>query len=64
MNNLSAIFSVGFPQVQFIDLREQVVKAAVIVTSIPGADPGFFFGEGALVPCTTSTPINRIVFFL
>ena len=43
MNNLSAIFCVGFPQVQFIDLREQVVKAAVIVTSIPGADPGFFF---------------------
>ena len=31
MNNLSAIFCVGFPQVQFIDLREQVVKAAVIV---------------------------------
>ena len=34
MNNLSAIFCVEFPQVQFIDLSEQVVKVAVIVTSI------------------------------
>ena len=29
-----------------------------------GADPGFFFlGGGALVTCSTSTPINHIVFF-
>ena len=28
-----------------------------------GADPGFFLGEGALVSCSTSTPINHIVFF-
>ena len=28
-----------------------------------GADPGFFLGGGALVSCTTSTPINHIVFF-
>ena len=28
-----------------------------------GADPGFFFGAGALVSCSTSTPINHIVFF-
>ena len=27
----------------------------------PGADPGFFLGEGALVSCSTSTPINHIV---
>ena len=27
-----------------------------------GADPGFFLGEGALVSCSTSTPINHIVF--
>ena len=27
------------------------------------ADPGFFFGGGALVSCSTSTPINLIVFF-
>ena len=26
-------------------------------------DPGFFLGGGALVSCSTSTPINHIVFF-
>ena len=29
-----------------------------------GADPGFFLGGGALISCSTSTPINHIVFFL
>ena len=29
-----------------------------------GADPGFFLRRGALVSCSTSTPINHIVFFL
>ena len=28
-----------------------------------GADPGFFLGGGALVSCSTSTPVNYIVFF-
>ena len=28
-----------------------------------GADPGFFLGGGAFVSCSTSTPINHIVFF-
>ena len=28
-----------------------------------GVDPGFFLGGGALVSCSTSTPINHIVFF-
>ena len=27
-----------------------------------GADPGFFLGGGALVSCSTSIPINHIVF--
>ena len=27
------------------------------------ADPGFFLGGGALVFCSTSTPINHVVFF-
>ena len=31
--------------------------------TMTGADPGFFLGGGALVPCSTSTPINHIVFF-
>ena len=28
-----------------------------------GADPGLFLGGGALVSCSTSTPIKHIVFF-
>ena len=28
-----------------------------------GADPGFLLGGGSLVSCSTSTPINHIVFF-
>ena len=31
--------------------------------AITGTDPGFLLGGGALVSCSTSTPINRIVFF-
>ena len=29
-----------------------------------GADPGFLLGGGSLFSCSTSTPINHIVFFL
>ena len=32
-------------------------------TEKAGADPGFFLGGGALVCCSTSTPVNHIVFF-
>ena len=32
-------------------------------TKFSGADPGFFLGGGALVSCSTSTPINHIVSF-
>ena len=28
-----------------------------------GSDPGFFSGGSVLVSCSTSTPINHIVFF-
>ena len=35
-----------------------------LIESPSGADPGFFLGGGALVSCSTSTPINHIVFFL
>ena len=31
--------------------------------SLSQADPGFFLGGGALVSCSTSTPINHILFF-
>ena len=33
------------------------------MVEVSGADPGFFLGGGALVSCSTSTPINNIVFF-
>ena len=35
----------------------------VLYTGYPRADPGFFLGGGALVSCSTSTPINHIGFF-
>ena len=35
----------------------------LVNTKATGADPGFFLGGGALVSCSTSTPINHIVFF-
>ena len=37
------------------------MKAKVL--PFTGADPGFFLGGGGLVYCSTSTPINHIVFF-
>ena len=43
-----------------------VLIACLLVLSwctISGADPGFFLGGDALVSCSTSTPINHIVFF-
>ena len=33
------------------------------IQTFSGADPGFFLEGGALVSCSTSTPINHIVFF-
>ena len=32
-------------------------------TQMAGADPGFFLGGGALVSCSTSTPIKHIFVF-
>ena len=34
------------------------------IFDISGANPGFFLGGGALISCSTSTPINHIFFFL
>ena len=36
----------------------------VLSISGSGADPRFLLGGGALICCSTSTPINHIVFFL
>ena len=33
------------------------------IQATSGADPEFFLGGGALVSCSTSTPINHLVFF-
>ena len=38
-------------------------QAAAGKSNNPGADPGFFLGGGALVSCSTSTPITHIIFF-
>ena len=40
-----------------------VFNTDLYLLSITGADPGFFLGGGVLVSCSTSTPINHIVFF-
>ena len=36
---------------------------SIFLPILAGADPGFFLGGGALVYCSTSTPIDHIVFF-
>ena len=41
------------------DLQSAIKKVAYISE----ADPGFFLGGVALISCSTSTPINHIVFF-
>ena len=38
-------------------------KLILLATWLAGADPGFLLGGVALVSCSTSTPINHIVFF-
>ena len=39
------------------------IQTKATVVGNTGADPGFFLGGGALVSCSTSTPINHIVVF-
>ena len=40
-----------------------IVVVVALNSLVAGADPGFFLGGGALVSCSTSTPINHVVFF-
>ena len=35
------------------------IRRVKLKHEISGADPGFFLGWGALISCSTSTPINR-----
>ena len=46
---------------RFISVKRE--KTGSDPNGATGADPGFFFGGGALVSCSTSTPINHIVLF-
>ena len=39
------------------------ILGGISTSAESGADSGFFLGGGALVSCSTSTPINHIVFF-
>ena len=43
--------------------RFETKTKSLELLSSTGADPGSFLGGGALVSCSTSTPINHIVFF-
>ena len=44
----------------------KLINGLIVTASgvFAGADPGFFLGGGALISCSTSTPINHIVFFV
>ena len=66
------IYSENFEK-RNIEQRTKLTKTNVLIRMIDGinikkrnttgADPGFFLGGGALVSCSTSTPINHIFFF-
>ena len=46
-----------------ICVRKLLQIATLVTRCVTGADPGFFLGGGALVSCSTSTPINHSFFF-
>ena len=53
------------PNLGIVLVPKHKVKTFYLGTKVSaGADPGFFLGGSALVSCSTSTPINHIVFFL
>ena len=58
---LRLIFTLTHTHTQKILAHHPLVSESKDRTS--GADPGFFLGVGALVSCSTSTPMNHIVFF-
>ena len=67
------IYSENFEKKKNSEQRTKLTKTNVLIGMIDGinikkrnstgADPGSFLGGGALVSCSTSTPINHIVFF-
>ena len=48
---------------QMLNKATKRYKMEVSLSEWAGADPGFLLGGCALVSCSTSTPINHIVFF-
>ena len=48
----------------FSSFVEDLITRRLSSSFPAGADPGFFLGGGALVSCSSSTPINHKVFFL
>ena len=51
------------PHRQFKQYILQISTKGKEIRVKPGADPGFSLGGGALVSCSSSTPINHKVFF-
>ena len=48
-----------------VDLfMRQTRMISSVGSHVTGADPGFFLGGGALVSCSTSTPINLIYIYI
>ena len=45
------------------EMQQKILFLLTVRRMLSGADPGVFLGGGALVSCSTSTPINYIVFF-
>ena len=48
---------------QFSRFKNKAFNRETVKCLLSGVDPGSFLGGGALVSCSTSTPINHIVFF-
>ena len=46
-----------------IDFKQSFCQPSSLSNDNTGADPGFLLRGGALFSCSTSTPINHIVFF-
>ena len=58
--------SLSFLKNTGVPLRQLSISRHLTKTDSQGSrvDPGFFLGGGALVSCSTSTPINHIGFFV
>ena len=63
-NPRGLVWVTNMASVSFLwDTNMANLKSCECHVDFAGADPGFFLGGGALVSCSTSTPINHIVLF-